>query len=161
VVHYWFLSNIIFICLSKERISCLTHKLTIFLSHNSFVKFIDIGGELWKDSMSLQMFSHQVSTPVPQTISMFLLFPMWYKFLFTVSHNVKVTWCSYVETALLLWILHRNNMQSSNSLLQHLTFNYYYVQIFLSLVKSNKEKSNQIICDKFDFWWIDSVTIYL
>lgn len=94
------------------------------------------------------------------------LFQCSYYFLFTVSHNVKVTRCSCVETALLLWILHSNNMQSSDSLLQHLTFHYYYyyyyyVQIFLLLVKSNKEKSNQIVCDKFDFWWIDSITIYL
>jgi hypothetical protein len=148
-------------CLSKEKILCLTHEITISLSHNQFVKFIDIWGEFWKVNIALQIFSHQMSAPIPQTISKFLLYPMWYLFHFTVSHSVMVTWCSCVETTLLLWIQHRNKMQPSNSLLQHLSFHYCYVQIFLSLVKRNKEKSNKILCDKFDFWWIDSVTICL
>lgn len=109
--------------------------------------------------MSLQMFSHQVSALMPHTISMFLFFLMRYQFLFAVSHNVKITWCSCVETALLLWILHRNNMQSSDSLLQHLTFHYYNMQIFLSLVRCSKDK--QIVCDKFYFWFCNNIFIFI
>lgn len=111
--------------------------------------------------MSLQMFSHQVSALMPHTISMFLFFLMRYQFLFAVSHSVKVTWCSCVETALLLWILHNKNMQSSNSLLQHLTFHCYYMQMFLSLVRHSKVKSKQIICDKFYFWFCNNIFILI